>query len=289
MKRPTLPRTEWARLFRGCPNTTAGRAPATSLSATLRGLAAGFSALTAALTTAAAATPNLAVTPHVVASGGGSTSGARFAVVGTLGQPIASNDLHPDDLIDFRAGFWAVVLRWKNSAPSATADLVSRRPGEAAHILIRQLLRNDLDPDYDALALSGFDGASALGGTVYRDGPWLIYQPPAGGLPGNTDSFSYRITDGDAPPVAGTVTVGPFIAPTDGPPNALAIVLDPGPPPVVRLRFQGIARRNYVVQAAPDPAGPWSVLGSVTAADNGRIDFADTPAPDVAAPGTSFP
>ncbi len=242
-------------------------------------LALALAASPALLTTSAAA-QNLSVNPRVLPSGGGSTSSARFAVVGTLGQAIASNNVLPDDPIDFRSGFWALVLGWKNSAPSATGDLVSRRPGESAHILIRQLLRNDLDLDYDPLTLSGFDVTSLQGGTVHRDGPWLIYQPPAGSPPGAADSFTYQVTDGTAPPVVGTVTVGPFIPSQDGSPNALAIVLDPGPPAVVRLRFQGIARRGYLVQAAPDPSGPWTTLGPVTAADNGRIDFAEPPAPD---------
>jgi hypothetical protein len=222
----------------------------------------------------------LSVTPHVLPSGGGLATSQRFSIHGSIAQPIASNDLHLEDVFDYRAGFWAAVLRWKNTAPSATPDLVSRRPGEGAHVLIRQLLANDLDPDFDTLSLTGFDTTSTLGGTVYRDGPWLIYEPPTGSGPSAEDTFSYRFTDGTATPITGTVRLGPFIPSTSGPPNALAIVLDPGPPAVVRLRFQGIARRTYLVQAASDPSGPWTQLGSVTAASNGRVDYTDAPSQD---------
>jgi hypothetical protein len=222
----------------------------------------------------------LSVTPHVLPSGGGLSTSPRFAITGSFGQPTAANELSPGAPLNLRSGFWANVIRWFNAPPSATPDLVSRRPGEGAHVLIRQLLANDVDPDFDTLSLSGFDTTSTLGGTVYRDGPWLIYQPPAAAGPTAEDTFSYQFTDGTAAPITGTVRLGPFLPSSSGPPNALAIVLDPGPPAMVRLRFQGIARRSYLVQAAPNPSGPWTQLGSVTAAFNGRVDYTDAPSQD---------
>jgi len=222
----------------------------------------------------------LSVTPHVLPSGGGLATSPRFAIHGSFGQATAANDLRPGDPLDLRSGFWSAVIRWLNAPPSATDDLVSRRPGESAHVLIRQLLRNDIDPDFDPLSLAQVDATSALGGTVYRDGPWLIYQPPSGAALSALDTFSYRVTDGTATPVTGTVRLGPFIPSTSGPPNALAIVLELGPPPAVRLRFQGIARRTYLVQAASDPSGPWTTLDSVTAASNGRVEYTDAPTQD---------
>ena len=219
----------------------------------------------------------LSVLPHVLPGGGGASSSTRFAVVGSIGQPTPANDLRPGDPFDLRSGFWAQILRWQNAAPRTTDDQVARRPGEGAHVLIRQLLRNDADPDFDTLTLASFDTVSSLGGSVYRDGPWLIYQPPSGAAPGASDSFGYRITDGEAGPVSGTVLVGPFIPSANGPPNPLAITLDPGPPATVRLRFQGIAGRNYLVQTSTDPAGPWTPGTTVTALANGAVHFSETP------------
>lgn len=219
----------------------------------------------------------LSVLPHVLPGGGGASSGTRFAVVGSIGQPAASNDLHPGDPFDLRSGFWAQILRWQNTPPRTTDDQVARRPGEGAHVLIRQLLRNDADPDFDTLTLASFDAVSSLGGSVYRDGPWLIYQPPPGAASEASDSFAYRITDGEAGPVSGTVLVGPFIPSADGPPNPLSISLDPGPPATLRIRFQGIAGRSYLVQTSGDPAGPWTFRATVTGLANGAVHFADTP------------
>lgn len=246
-----------------------------------KGLLFGKSLLLLGLAlTSPAQAQTLGINPHAFPSGGGPISSPRFAIQSTFGQVVAANDLQPGDVLDLRSGFLALVTRWINAPPAATDDLVSRRPGEAAHVLVRQLLRNDQDPDFDTLTLAGFDALSALGGTVYREGPWLIYQPPTGALPNAEDSFSYQISDGTALPVSGTVRLGPFIPSADGPPNALQIVLNPGPPAALHLRFQGIARRNYLVQSAPDPAGPWTTLSPITAASTGRVEYTDSPSRD---------
>lgn len=221
--------------------------------------------------------------PHVIASAGGTATSPRFSILGTAGQPLASS---PDPTpapspFAARSGFWAQVLRWKNSPPSPANDFITRRPGDAAHVLVRTLLQNDLDPDFDPLTLVRFDTTTALGGSVHRDGPWLVYQPPANPTPSTVDTFTYEVSDGDAPSPTATVTIGPFIpSPTGGPPNALAIQLDPGPPARILLRFQGIALRSYLVQSSPDPAGPWTTLATVAAAANGAVHHADTPSAD---------
>ncbi len=217
------------------------------------------------------------ITHHVLPSAGGASGANRFSIHGTFGQPFAANDLTPGDPFDLRTGYWGLVLRWLNSDPRATEDFVARRPGESAHVLISQLLLNDRDPDFDTLTFAGFDPLSAQGGIIFRDGPWIIYQPPTGADPRAEDSFAYRVTDGSAAPVAGIVRLGMFIPSSSGPPNALAIVLDSGPPPIVRIRFQGIAGRGYVVESADTATGPWIPLAPVTAAPNGQLDYADTP------------
>ncbi|MBL9126317.1 MAG: cadherin-like domain-containing protein [Verrucomicrobiales bacterium] len=243
-----------------------------------------FCALGTGLAVALASIPgfaqSLAVQPYLVPGGGGQSSGSRFSVSGSIGMSIAASAPRTGDSYGGRAGFWSQILRWVNAPPRATNDAVARRPGEGAHVLIRQLLRNDADPDFDKLALVDFDATSQRGGSIFRDGPWLVYQPPAGAAPGDTDSFGYRISDGEASPVSGTILVGPFIPSNSGPPNALSIVVEPGPPRLVRLRFQGIAGRTYLVQTSEDPAGPWSTVATLPAGVGGAVVHSETPRTD---------
>ena len=219
---------------------------------------------------------DLSVLPYVFPSGGGRVANSRFVLDGTLGQStVLTAPEVVDDLVS-RSGFWSQIVRWINGLPQANADAVARRPGEGAHILIRQLLANDRDPDFDNLSLVDFDTVTALGGVVYRDGPWLVYEPPTAAGPQAEDSFSYRMTDGSSP-VAGSVRVGPFIPSASGPPNALSIILDSGPPAAVHVRFQGIAGRRYKVQSAAAPAGPWTDRTEITASPNGQVLFSEPP------------
>lgn len=217
----------------------------------------------------------LRITPQLISGGGGHSEGGRFAATGSVGQPIAGAGFESAGGFQARVGYWSQILPWINVAPVATPDVVSRRSGEGAHILIRHLLSNDYDADYDVLTFAGFDNVSALGGAVFRDGPWLIYQPPTGVDPTAEDSFTYFVTDSVGAPVGGTVRFIPFVPPDSGSPNALAVEFDPGPPALVRVRFQAIAGRAYLVQAAEAITGPWEPLGLLVAEPNGRLDFVE--------------
>jgi len=219
---------------------------------------------------------DFSVLPHALPSGAGRLTSARFSLDGTLGQSVAVSAVVDETGLASRAGFWSQIVRWINVPPFATADVVARRPGEGTHVLIRQLLANDRDPDFDALSLVDFDSVTTLGGLVYREGPWLIYEPPANADAQAEDSFDYRVSDGSAP-VKGSVRIGPFIPSAFGPPNSLSIVLDSGPPAAVRVRFQGIAGRLYSVQTASDPAGPWTAQANIQAASNGQVLFSEPP------------
>lgn len=219
----------------------------------------------------------LSVTPYVLPSGGGRTGNSRFTLDATLGQSVVQSTLTDSkDGPVSRAGFWSQIVRWLNAPPSAQPDAVARRPGEGAHILVRQLLANDRDPDFDSLAFVDFDPVTALGGTVFREGPWLIYEPPPSAGPQAEDSFAYRMTDGSSP-VAASVRIGPFIPSASGPPNSLSIVLDPSPPATVHVRFQGIAGRRYSVQTASAPSGPWTHRADVFAGATGQVLFSEPP------------
>ncbi len=218
----------------------------------------------------------LRVIPQLVSGGGGHSEAGRFAVTGSVGQPVAGAGFESPNRFRSRAGYWSQVLPWINVAPVATDDVLARRSGEGAHILIRHLLDNDYDVDFDTLIFAGFDNVSAKGGRVFRDGPWLIYQPPAGADPTDEDSFTYFVTDSLGTPVTGFVRLVHFVPPDSGPPNALAVEFDPGPPALVRVRFQAIAGRTYLVQASDAVTGPWDPLEIVVAEPNGRLDFVET-------------
>ncbi len=217
----------------------------------------------------------LVVSPALISGGGGSSGSTRFQVTGSMGQPVAGVGLASTGGLALRSGFWSQVIRWINAQPEPGSDLLTRRPGDGAQILISRLLMNDVDADFDRVTLAGFVPVTAGGGSVFRDGPWLIYQPPAGSDPEN-DVVTYSVTDGFGGPVTGQIQVVRFVPPYDGPPNAWGIGVDPGDPGKVRVRFQGIAGRSYVVQTAPTISGPWGVLGSVVAGSNGAMEVVDT-------------
>jgi hypothetical protein len=217
----------------------------------------------------------LAVSPGLVSAGGGSSASARFELVGSVGQSVAGTGLVSTGALGLRSGFWSQVIRWINAQPEPGSDVLTRRPGDGAQILISRLLLNDFDADFDRVTFAGFASVSAGGGNVYREGPWLIYQPPVG-LDPESDVITYRITDGLGGPVTGQIQVVRSVPPYDGPPNALGIEVDPGDRERVRVRFQGISGRSYVVQTASAITGPWGVLGPVVAGSNGAMEILDT-------------
>jgi len=210
----------------------------------------------------------------LVSGGGGAGESPRFAMVGSVGQPLAGVGFESADGFKLRTGFWTQVTRWVNAVPQPGSDTLTRRPGDAAQILISRLLANDVDGDFDRLSFAGFSGATVGGGSVFRDGPWLIYQPPVGGDP-ETDTVTYLVTDGFGAPVAGQLQVVRYVPPYDGPPNALGIATDPANSNQVRVQFQGIAGRSYLVQTAQAITGPWQVLGPVVAGATGRMEVVD--------------
>lgn len=209
----------------------------------------------------------------VLTAGGGAASSSRFSVNGSLGQPVAHSAAATADPFAGRAGFWSQTLRWLNAVPAAGSDSVERRAGQGAHVLAASLLGNDTDGDWDGLQVASVATASANGGAVRRDGPWIVYQPPAGGGP-TTDSFTYQVADGLGGISEGTVFVQVAGAPgtAAGP---LAIRTLGGSPAQVEVRFQGIAGRSYRVETAPAVNGPWTAAGTVVAGTDGRVLFVE--------------
>jgi len=220
---------------------------------------------------------SLSLDRSVVGSGGGTSSSARFALLGTMGQPVVTTEVSQQGALAGRAGFWAQTLRWLNAPPVTAADAAERRTGQGTHLLAAELVANDSDGDWDSLQLQSVAATSTAGGTVFREGPWVIYEPPAGGGPA-TDSFTYQVTDGQ-----GGITVGTVLVQVALPPVAGAVPLSirtlPGPPTQVEVRFQGIAGRSYRVQTATTVNGPWTDLGNRTAGGTGVILFQESPQP----------
>lgn len=157
----------------------------------------------------------------------------------------------------------------RSQVPMATADTVSRAPRTVVKIALRQLLANDHDPDADPLQLFTLDAHSEAGGTVYLDGAWVIYEPPASD-PVN-DLFSYSITDGLGGVASAVVNVS-VPPPDDGPSrNLLSLELD-GADQVVR--FVGIPGRTYRVQFSATLISPaWLTLDTLTAGPTGTLTF----------------
>src|SRR4030095_5443023 len=98
---------------------------------------------------------------------------------------------------------FTVTVNPVNDPPVAVADVLRRRAGGAAKILVAQLIANDTDPEFDPITFVDVSPSSADGGTVRRSGDWVLYTPPVGGGD-STDTFTYSITDGRGGNAVGT-------------------------------------------------------------------------------------
>lgn len=222
---------------------------------------------------------DLAISPAAVTSGGGESHGATLSVIGTIGQAVAADSEAGAPGLVGRAGLWSQLLRWMNAPPVPGVDHSLRRSGDGAQILISRLLANDVDANVDTLVFAGFESVSIGGGVVHREGPWLFYEPPVGVDPVQ-DLVVYRVTDGFGPAVGGHWVITRGATPPSGPPNALALTVDPADPTRVRVRFQGIIGRTYAVQWAPGIEGPWTTAGEVVAGLDGAMEFVDAAVPE---------
>jgi uncharacterized repeat protein (TIGR01451 family) len=96
-----------------------------------------------------------------------------------------------------------VTVTVGNAQPVAADDT---RIAEPDNQLVVPVLGNDTDPNpADVLTVTGFDPASAEGGTVTLDGDELVYQP-ADDFEGD-DTFGYTIGDGHGGSASATVHV----------------------------------------------------------------------------------
>ncbi len=215
----------------------------------------------------------LSLERFVLPGGGGSSSSSRFSVDGSIGQPVAASEVSIGSSLPIaeRPGFWPQILRWISVSPVTQADLIERRPGQSGHVLIRTLLANDTGTDLESLGFASFGSTTSAGGTVYRDGPWLVYQPPDSGTDPEEDSFTYTARDAVGTVVAGTVRIRFAGPPAGGPPNAVGVDRISGTPARIFVRFLGIAGRTYGLETAESIDGPWLASGSLTAAADGSM------------------
>ncbi len=220
---------------------------------------------------------SLSLDRFVIPGGGGTSSSARFSVDGSAGQPVAASDASVSSSLTLaeRAGFWSQGVRWISVAPTAQSDAMERRAGQAGHVLIRSLLANDTATDLESLGFVSFSNTTTGGGTVLRDGPWLIYLPPTSGADPAQDSFTYTARDALGTLVTGTVRIQIAGRPAGGAPNAIGVDHLAGPPALVQVHFLGIAGRIYQVETANEANGPWVNSGTLTAAADGSMTYSE--------------
>lgn len=169
----------------------------------------------------------------------------------------------------------AFALTIPDSAPPvAGADVVLRPDGQGVKIPLALLLSNDSDPGGDPLVVTGFTAQTTRGGTVSRQGAWLIYTPP-GGNP-TQDGFDYTITDGRSGLATAPVTLR--IRGDTGPTgNQLSFVLEPGR---MQFRYAGIPGRTYALESTDDLGNPaWIELERKLCGPDGVLWFEDARPP----------
>lgn len=210
----------------------------------------------------------------LVSSGGGGSGSGRYSLDSTIGEPLAGTEPSSGGEFSSRPGFMSQVVRWINAVPVANEDIIERPAGGEAHFLVADLLGNDADGDFDALQLISVDATTTQGGALYLDGPWIIYVPLSTHGALAEDGFSYKVSDGISSPVNGSVVIRAAGSSTSAA-SPLQIRVLGGVPPLLELRFQGIAGRSYRLQRAESLSGPWTNAGTASAGANGVIRFTE--------------
>jgi autotransporter-associated beta strand protein/parallel beta-helix repeat protein len=158
-------------------------------------------------------------------------------------------------------------------SPIAAPDLMGAFENHTQNVRVVKLLLNDSDEDGDPITLSAVGALSLNGGAVTLDGAFIRYVP-APGFSG-TDFFNYTLTDGQGGSATGTVEVrvrdesDPSLNQIGG------IEVTPGG---VKVRFAGIPGRSYSLERSTNLV-VWSQISTVTAPEDGVIEFLDTMPP----------
>jgi type VI secretion system Hcp family effector len=154
---------------------------------------------------------------------------------------------------------------------AANPDHIDRVFGNtnAVFVPIATLLANDPSTAiFDQL----ISQTTTLGATVTLQGSNILYQPLIPD-PGQDDSFTYRIRDASGQTATGTVTVG-MTLPGGRSTGNLSIRLSSQ---TIALDLTGLPAREYQLQSAQSPTGPWTNVGAPFTADtNGVSHWVDS-------------
>lgn len=194
-----------------------------------------------------------------------------------------------------------ILVRPTNRAPTGTADVVATAAGKPVVLTVADVLANDADPDGDPMTAALVDGAT--NGTVSMAADGSFTYTPAAGFSG-TDTFTYRVTDGqlESGLVQVTVTVSaptsPEPPPTDPPtpnPSPPTTATPPtgtpaptaGTPPVAAPPTAGPPAVSFAPSASgsydgysPSGGGPAGTVSPAPAVSSGGA----TPSPRSDAP-----
>jgi hypothetical protein len=144
----------------------------------------------------------------------------------------------------------------------------STKQNQAIVIARAKILSRASDPYGGKVALPRVFGPSAQGGAVSLVGNNVTYTPAAAFV--GVDTFEVELTNPAGGITRGVVTI--TVTGTAQPAQNLGqLTLRDG---VVDLVFLGIPGRSYVIQRSANLTS-WTVLGSVTAAADGKINYTD--------------
>ena len=162
--------------------------------------------------------------------------------------------------------------------PIAAADTLGTMKNTPVSAPAVKLLANDSDPNGHPLSVVSVSAASSNGGTVFLDGGFLTYTPPAGFI--GLDSFTYAISDGLGGTATGTVNV--TVTGSDG--ASLNLISMVRTADGFLVGFAGIPGDTYLIQFTNSLTPPitWTTLtppGPIQAGPNGLFQHEDKPNP----------
>jgi hypothetical protein len=163
-----------------------------------------------------------------------------------------------------------------NHPPQFTGYAVSCGFGKNVSVSTRKILARATDADGDVVSVSLGGTPSLHGGVVALISSNVVYTPRTGFS--GSDSFSLQLSDGKGNTTNGLVTVDVAASSDPGGSNTnppKVTLLESGQ---VGLEFHGIPGRSYQIQRSVNMAD-WIPLGTVIAAQNGVILFADPSPP----------
>jgi lysophospholipase L1-like esterase len=198
------------------------------------------------------------------------------------------NNLHPSQAGTYSVSIWDDTLAGMTST-SATLTITNRSPLFSGYRALTtqntplqipgsRISANASDLDLDPVSLNSVATASNAGGNVafaLLNGEWTVTYTPPGGYLGN-DSFPATISDGRGGSVQGPVNI--TIVPALPVPGTDSIISSRQDGKIDAV-FRGQPGQSYQIQRSIDLSpGGWSIIGTVSAGDDGFIPLHD-PAP----------